>query len=581
MTRRTAPQTQTQPRLAFHGPHKLWATPRHSFFSFAEARKSERRNPPGLFCGRRERRRLRRARAKPPVINPSQPSGDWQQEVARARQSDERWGMGSTLASIMFVWMAIRQYFPQEFADRHLRRWASKLTGYFSPYVQISFPEHVGERLQRSEAFAAIESFLGSTCGGGARRLRAELGKESTKLVLSMDEHEEVTDNFEGASFWWECKTTSTAAPRFSFYPAPEEKRFYRLTFHRRHRKLATDSYLPHVLEKGRDASVQRRQRKLYTNSPNRDAEYRRLLWSHVPFEHPASFDTLAMDPEQKRDIIQDLLTFRESKEYYARIGKPWKRGYLLYGPPGTGKSTMVAAMANFLEYDVYDLELTAVKDNSALRRLLIETTSKSIIVIEDIDCSLDLTGKRKREGEKSGGEEEDEKKKMEAAATGRGDKDDSKVTLSGLLNFIDGLWSACGGERLIVFTTNHIEKLDPALIRRGRMDKHIELSYCRFEAFKVLARNYLGVDSHSRFDAIRQLMEEADITPADVAELLIPRTRRGGDEEVDACLDGVVAALQEAKAKKEEAVTAAEETAAEVSKDENRSQAQGIETEA
>ncbi|CAF1715542.1 unnamed protein product, partial [Brassica napus] len=53
------------------------------------------------------------------------------------------------------------------------------------------------------------------------------------------------------------------------------------------------------------------------------------------------------------------------------------------------------------------------------------------------------------------------------------GDKKESKVTLSGLLNFIDGLWSACGGERIIVFTTNFVDKLDPALIRKGRMDKH------------------------------------------------------------------------------------------------------------
>lgn len=47
-----------------------------------------------------------------------------------------------------------------------------------------------------------------------------------------------------------------------------------------------------------------------------------------------------------------------------------------------------------FNSYDLYDLELTAVKDNTELRKLLIETSSKSIIVIEDIDCSIDLTGK-------------------------------------------------------------------------------------------------------------------------------------------------------------------------------------------
>ncbi|KAL0385000.1 UNVERIFIED_CONTAM: AAA-ATPase ASD, mitochondrial [Sesamum radiatum] len=62
----------------------------------------------------------------------------------------------------------------------------------------------------------------------------------------------------------------------------------------------------------------------------------------------------------------------------------------------------MIAAMANLLDYDVYDLELTSVKDNTELRRLLTETTAKSIIVIEDIDCSLDLTGQRTKRKEKS-----------------------------------------------------------------------------------------------------------------------------------------------------------------------------------
>lgn len=72
-----------------------------------------------------------------------------------------------------------------------------------------------------------------------------------------------------------------------------------------------------------------------------------------------------------------------------------------------------------------------------------------------------------------------------------------NKVTLSGLLNFIDDIWSACGSERLIVFTPNYVDKLDPTLIRKGRMHRHIEMSYCGFEAFKVLANNYLDTDSH------------------------------------------------------------------------------------
>uniref|UniRef100_A0A0A9CLP9 AAA+ ATPase domain-containing protein n=1 Tax=Arundo donax TaxID=35708 RepID=A0A0A9CLP9_ARUDO len=293
------------------------------------------------------------------------------------------------------------------------------------------------------------------------------------------------------------------------------------------------------------------RQRKLFTNISTHqwsDGGYVSSAWSHVVFEHPKTFDTLAMDPARKKEIKDDLDMFKNGKDYYARVGKAWKRGYLLYGPPGTGKSAMIAAMANYLDYDIYDIELTSVHSNTDLRRLFIETTSKSIIVIEDIDCSLDLTGARN----KKKAAEEGKDKKDGAAASGKagGEKRDtsSKVTLSGLLNFIDGLWSACGGERLIVFTTNHVEKLDPALIRRGRMDKHIEMSYCGFDAFKFLAKTYLDVESHALFGAVGELLRQVDMTPADVAENLTPKSV---DDDADSCLAALVKALEEAKEKK------------------------------
>ncbi|MFQ6620589.1 hypothetical protein Gotur_001088 [Gossypium turneri] len=251
------------------------------------------------------------------------------------------------------------------------------------------------------------------------------------------------------------------------------------------------------------------------------------------------------MDEKKKREIKKDLVTFSNGKEYYAKIGKAWKRGYLLYGPPGTGKSTMVAAMANFLNYDVYDLELTTVKNNVELRRLLIETSNKSIIVIEDIDCSLDLTGQRE-EKKKKKKDDKNEGGDPIGAMSKNEERKESEVTLSGLLNFIDGIWSACGGERIIVFTTNHVEKLDPALIRRGRMDKHVEMSYCRFEAFKVLAKNYLDIDSHPLFEEIGNLLEETDMTPADVAENLMLTS--DDDEVGETCLKNLIEALKAAK---------------------------------
>jgi SpoVK/Ycf46/Vps4 family AAA+-type ATPase len=319
--------------------------------------------------------------------------------------------------------------------------------------------------------------------------------------------------------------------------------RFYILTFHKRDRKLIENDYLMHILAKGRSTMAQNRQRRLFTNNPS-SSERSRGVWSHVAFEHPATFDTLAMDPERKKEIIDDLVAFGEGKEYYKRIGKPWKRGYLLYGPPGTGKSTMIAAIANFLEYDVYDLELTAVKNNAELRKIFLETTGKSIIVIEDIDCSLDLTGKLK--GQKIKKKNHNDKIKDLLSPVTEDIDEENKLTLSGILNFVDGLWSGWGGERIIIFTTNHIEKLDPALLRRGRMDKHIEMSYCTFEAFKVLAKNYLGIENHHLFDAIRELLLEVKVSPADVAGGLMLKNSR--KEDVDVYLHNLIEKLNKSK---------------------------------
>ncbi|KAF2311368.1 hypothetical protein GH714_022105 [Hevea brasiliensis] len=196
---------------------------------------------------------------------------------------------------------------------------------FFYPSIKISIHEYTGGRLKRSEAYAAVEAYLGVNSSKCAKRLKAEMGKDCMNLVLSRDEYERVTDEFRGVKVW----------------------------------EMIAEAYLQHVVREGKEIRVRNRQRKLYTNSTGyKWPSYKQTMWSHIVFEHPDTFETMALEPEKKQEIIEDLVTFSKSKDFYARIGKAWKRGYLLYGPPGTGKSTMIAAMANLLNYDVYDLEL-------------------------------------------------------------------------------------------------------------------------------------------------------------------------------------------------------------------------------
>jgi chaperone BCS1 len=121
--------------------------------------------------------------------------------------------------------------------------------------------------------------------------------------------------------------------------------------------------------------------------------------WSEeLKFNHPMSFNTLAIDEMLQREIINDLDRFVSAKEFYRRTGKAWKRGYLLYGPPGTGKTSFIATMANYLNYDIYDLDLTDVGDNKILKDLLLTMSNHSILVIEDIDCTINLQNREEDE---------------------------------------------------------------------------------------------------------------------------------------------------------------------------------------
>ncbi|XP_021771100.1 AAA-ATPase ASD, mitochondrial-like [Chenopodium quinoa] len=374
--------------------------------------------------------------------------------------SDTFMQFGSILATIVFLKALYEQYLPYKWRDSinsFLYRYTERFVKVVNPYNHISFDEYAGGRFKRSEAYTTIETYLSERTSNKARGLKANFIKDSKSLVLGLADNEEVTDEYQGVKVWWNACKTVTRSQGIALYPGSDEKRHYKLTFHSRNRDLITESYLGHVLDQGKEIAIKKRQRKLYTNLNESPSYGKSNLWTHIEFNHPATFDTLAMEASKKELIVNDLLRFTKAKHYYKKIGKPWKRGYLLYGPPGTGKSTMVVSMANLLEYDIYDLELTAVKDNTQLRRLLIETSSKSMIVIEDIDCSLDLTGQRSTEkkqdkdGEDKEGEEGADAIKKKVKEQGETKK--SEVTLSGLLNFIDGIWSACGEERVIIFT--------------------------------------------------------------------------------------------------------------------------------
>lgn len=116
------------------------------------------------------------------------------------------------------------------------------------------------------------------------------------------------------------------------------------------------------------------------------------------------------------------------------------------------------------------------------------------------------------------------------------------RFTMSGLLNCMDGLWSSFGEERILIFTTNHKDKVDSALLRPGRMDMHIHLSFLKGKAFRILASNYLDIEEQHGplIQQIEELLEKVDVTPAVVAEHLLR------NEDANVALEGLVKFLHE-----------------------------------
>lgn len=419
----------------------------------------------------------------------------------------------------------------------------------FSSEVTLIIEEFNG--IVGNQIYVAAETYLGSKISPSTQKFKVFMPEKETKVSTSMARNQEIVDVFNGIQFKWRQITLEVESKQTSYQGQSSnakkyEVQFFKLTFHKKHKQTVFDSYFPFIFEESKKLKEERKTLKIYTlnNEYTRRYSGSANAWNAMTLDHPSTFETLAMDSEVKKTIMDDLQRFVRRKNLYRKVGKAWKRGYLLYGPPGTGKSSLIAAMANYLNFDIYDLELTDIHNNSDLRRLLIATANQCILVVEDIDCSLELE------------ESQDEKirKMLQTNQVGQAQtvnivkqQKPNQVTLSGLLNFIDGLWSSCGDERIIVFTTNHKEKLDPALLRPGRMDVHIHMSYCTPCAFKTLASNYLGLSTHPLFYEIEKLLGQTMVTPAEVGEQLLK------SEDHEETLKGLIEFLEEKKREKKE----------------------------
>lgn len=185
--------------------------------------------------------------------------------------------------------------------------------------------------------------------------------------------------------------------------------------------------------------------------------------WDYSENYTPRLLESVVLDRCDKELLVKDIVRFRNSQQRYSQLGVPYHRGYLLYGPPGTGKTSLVSGLAAHFGLSVYCVNLTEFNDRSLLAAIS-QVPRNSVLLFEDIDC---MKGGQKRESPVKEMTQTDSKGNT-TGATSNG------VTLSGLLNVLDGFFAPTGV--LFMMTTNRIETLDPALLRPGRIDYKLYL---------------------------------------------------------------------------------------------------------
>ncbi|KAB5542920.1 BCS1 N terminal-domain-containing protein [Coniochaeta sp. 2T2.1] len=238
--------------------------------------------------------------------------------------------------------------------------------------------------------------------------------------------------------------------------------------------------------------------------------------WQRCMARTSRPFSTVILNEKVKKDLIDDVTDYLNpaTRRWYSNRGIPYRRGYLLYGPPGTGKSSLSLALAGFFKMRIYIVSLSSVTANEEnLSSLFAELPRRCVVLLEDIDTAGLTHTREGMEGgtddEAGGGVAEDQpKKKKKAGSTvapgGVNNNAFGRLSLSGLLNILDGVASQEG--RVLIMTTNHIEKLDKALIRPGRVDMIVKFDRSDRDMTAAI------------FRAIYAPLEGDDVAPTSVA---------------------------------------------------------------
>jgi chaperone BCS1 len=193
------------------------------------------------------------------------------------------------------------------------------------------------------------------------------------------------------------------------------------------------------------------------------------------------SFDNLYLRQDDKRKLSNILEMFYDNKEIMNEYGIPHKLGVLLYGVPGTGKSSTIQVIATWLKKNIYCVDFKTVKTNKDFLEI-VEHVCKhcaggGILVLEDFDAMGSVMHKRT-------------KSNTSDSTVDLINQENNELTLDYILNILQGSLTPEGF--VFIATTNHIELIDEAIYRDGRIDIKIDMKLCNHYQIQCIYKKFI-----------------------------------------------------------------------------------------